>query len=145
MNKSITSEFKTGLIADLQSYLKLCEEIFALAVRENLALSGQSEYQPLAFHQMRKSLLPELETISVKLRRRRIVWQQAPASEREQCREAIPLFQGIQSLLTKMLLLDRENQQAMLRRGLVPVMHLPAAAARQPHYVANLYRRNAAA
>jgi len=39
-------------------------------------------------------------------------------------------------------LLDRENQQAMLRRGLVPTRHLPAAAVQQPNYVASLYQRN---
>jgi hypothetical protein len=142
MNNLITSEFRAGLIVDLQTYLKLCEEILALSVRENVALSGQAEYQHLEFHQKRKSLLPNLESVSNKLRQRRIIWQQAPASERAQCQEAKPLFQNIQSLLMKMLLLDRENQQAMLRRGLVPIKHLPAAAVQQPHFVASLYQRN---
>jgi hypothetical protein len=53
------------------------------------------------------------------------------------------LFQNIQSLLMKVLVLDRENQQAMLRRGLVPARHLPAVAVQKPHYVASLYQRNA--
>jgi hypothetical protein len=45
----------------------------------------------------------------------------------------------------KFLQLDRENQQSLLRRGLVPPRHLPAVAAQQPHYVAGLYRRHAQA
>jgi hypothetical protein len=45
----------------------------------------------------------------------------------------------------KILLLDRENQQAMLRRGLVPARHLPPPAAQRPHFVAGLYQRHAAA
>jgi hypothetical protein len=142
MNDFITPEFRAGLIVELQTYLKLCEEILALSVRENVALSGQAGYQPFEFDQKRKNLLPNLESVSDKLRQRRIIWQQASASERAQCQEAKPLFLNIQNLLMKMLLLDRENQQAMLRRGLVPARHLPAAAARQPHYVANLYQRN---
>jgi hypothetical protein len=142
MNNSITAEFTPGLVSDLRTYLNLCEQILALAMRENQALSGQTDYQPIVFHQQRKSLLPHLESVSIKLRQHRIVWQQASASERERCQEAKPLFQIIQSLLMKMLLLDRENQQAMLRRGLVPVQHLPAAAVQRPHFVASLYQRN---
>lgn len=142
MNNSITSEFTAALVFELRSYLNLCEEILALAARENQALSGQAGYQSLEFHQKRKSLLPYLESLSAKLRDRRIVWQQASPSERECCKEVKPLFQNIQSLVMKVLLLDRENQQAMLRRGLIPARHLPAAAVRQPHYVASLYQRN---
>jgi len=51
----------------------------------------------------------------------------------------------IQDLLMRVLLIDRENQQALLRRGLVPPKHLSLAAGPQPsHYVASVYRRNAA-
>jgi hypothetical protein len=144
MNDTISAEFTAGLIFELRSYLNLCEEILTLAVRENQALSGQAAYQPLEFHERRKRLLPDLESISTKLRQRRIVWQQVPASARAECQEAKPLFQIIQGLLMKTLMLDRENQQAMLRRGLVPTKHLPAAAVQKPHYVAGLYQRNAA-
>jgi hypothetical protein len=44
-----------------------------------------------------------------------------------------------------LLLLDRENQQEMLRHGLVPATQLPPAASQRPNYVAGLYRRHAAA
>ncbi len=142
MNNTITSEFTAALVFDLRSYLDLCEEILALATRENQALSGQTNYQSFEFQRKRMSLLPILESLSAKLRNRRMVWQQASPSERESCKEVKPLFQNIQSLVMKVLLLDRENQQAMLRRGLVPARHLPAAAVRQPHYVASLYQRN---
>jgi hypothetical protein len=142
MNNSITAEFTAGLIFELRKYLVLCEEILTLAARENQALSGQTAYQSFEFHQKRKGLLPDLESAAIKLRHHRMIWQQASASEREQCKEVKPLFQSIQSLLMKVLLLDRENQQAMLRRGLVPAKHLPAAAVQQPHYVASLYQRN---
>jgi len=42
----------------------------------------------------------------------------------------------------QVLLLDRENQQALLRRGLLPARHLPAAAVQRPHCVADAYRRH---
>jgi hypothetical protein len=142
MNNSITSEFAAALIFELRRYLNLCEEILALATRESQALADQTNYQPCEFHQKRQSLLPNLESVSTKLRQCRMIWQQASPAERERCQEIKPLFQSIQSLVMKVLLLDRENQQAMLRRGLIPTKHLPAAAGQQPHYVANLYRRN---
>jgi hypothetical protein len=55
------------------------------------------------------------------------------------------LFQEIQNLLPRILLLDRENQQEMLRRGALPATQLPPAASRQPNFVAGLYQRHAAA
>jgi hypothetical protein len=45
-------------------------------------------------------------------------------------------------LLMKVLLLDRDNQQALLRHGLVPARQLPSSAVQQPHCVADAYRRH---
>jgi hypothetical protein len=67
-----------------------------------------------------------------------------PAGQREPCGEIDELFRDIQSLLPRLLLLDRENQQEMLRRGLIPALQLPPAASQQPNFVARLYRRHAA-
>jgi len=58
------------------------------------------------------------------------------------CSEVKELFQSVQGLLMKVLLLDRENQQALLGRGLVPLRHLATAAVQQPQYVANVYKRH---
>ena len=41
----------------------------------------------------------------------------------------------------KIVLLDRENEQALLRRGLVPTTQLPSVNRQRPHFVAELYRR----
>ncbi len=142
MNNSLTAEFVNGLVFELRSYLALCEEILSLTTRENQALSGHADYSSSEFHEKRKNLLPDIELLLKKLRNRRLAWQQVPASERERCEEVKPLFQNIQNLLMKVLLLDRENQQAMLRRGLVPANHLPAVAVQRPNYVASLYQRN---
>ena len=144
MKNNLSAEFTARLVLELKNYLVLCEETLALATQENQALT-QPDYQSAEFQRKRKNLLPDLESILVKLRQSRMIWQQASPQEREQCQEVKPLFQRIQSAVMKLLQLDRENQQAMLRRGLVPVQHLPAAAAVQrPHFVASLYQRNSA-
>jgi hypothetical protein len=38
--------------------------------------------------------------------------------------------------------LDRENEQLLLRRGLIPPKHLPPVQRQRPHYVAGLYQRH---
>lgn len=144
MKNSLTTEIAVALIADLQAFEGVCEEVLSLAMREYQALSGRTEYQHLEFYERRKRLLPDIESSVSKFRDHRMTWQQIPSSQQECFKEARPLFQRIQSLLTRIMVLDRENQQAMLRRGLVPVKHLPGIAVQQPHYVADLYRRNSA-
>lgn len=142
----MTSElpFVADMLADLRAYLVLCDEALALTTRENQALTGSAEYQPFDFFQLRTSLLPRLETALVTLRKWREIWLRVPAAERAGYSEVKELFQSVQGLLMKLLLLDRENQQAMLRRGLVPARHLStaAAAAPQPNFVANVYKRH---
>jgi hypothetical protein len=130
------------LISDLRAFAGICEEILSLARREHQALSGHADYEPSEFNQKRKTLLPDIESLVRKFRNHRMAWQQIPASQREHLTELQSLFQNIQGLMTRVILLDRENQQAMLKRGVVPVKHLPSTAVQQPHYVANLYRRN---
>jgi hypothetical protein len=67
-----------------------------------------------------------------------------PAGQRKSCEEIQDLFREIQSLLPRLLLLDRENQQEMLRRGVLPATQLPSASGQRPNFVTDLYRRHAA-
>jgi hypothetical protein len=142
MNSLLSPPFISGLASELRSYLSLCEEILDLISHENQSLSGQGVYHPLEFQEKRRELLPNIELLLAKLRSRRLVWQQAPKPERDHCSEITPLFQNIQDKLMKILLLDRENQQIMLRRGMVPTNHLPAPTPK-PNYVASVYQRHA--
>ena len=142
----MTSElpFATEMIADLRAYQAICDEALTLTTRENQALSAGGEYQPFEFYQLRTGLLPRLETVLVQLRKWREIWLRISPADRASCSEVKVLFQSVQGLLMKLLLLDRENQQALLRRGLVPPRHLAAAAVQQPNFVANLYKRHIA-
>ncbi len=42
----------------------------------------------------------------------------------------------------KIIVLDRENEQALLRRGMLPSRSLPPVQRQRPHYVADLYRKH---
>ena len=74
----------------------------------------------------------------------RKVWQQKSQSERTQHPEVKTLLEVLQQMIVRILQLDRENQQALLRAGLLPARHLPAAAAQQPGFVSRLYSRHTA-
>ena len=132
------------MMADLRAYLGICDEALLLSTRENQSLTGAGDYQSFDFFQRRTGLLPRLENALVQLRKWREIWLRVPAEERASCTEVKELFQSVQGLLMKLLLLDRENQQALLRRGLVPPRHLATAAVQQqqPNHVANIYKRH---
>lgn len=144
MNNSFVAPVAAALISDLRTFAGLCEEALALAQREHLALASPAAFDRREFDQRRTELLPEIESSLRKFRGHRPIWEQVPQSERERFEEPKRLFSNIQNLLMRVMVLDRENQQAMLKRGMVPVHHLPAVAAR-PHYVSDLYRKNSLA
>ncbi len=145
MNNLPTADFTELLTAELQAFLALCEEVLALATCESRALSGALDYQPQEFSRRRNSLLPSLKQASISLAGRRITWQQTHNTQRNSCASINSLLQSVQDVLMKFFSLDRENQQAMLRRGLVPARHLPTAAAQRPHFVAGLYQKHSIA
>ncbi len=134
--------FAPEMIADLRAYQAICDEALTLTTRENQALASSGEYQPFEFFQLRTGLLPRLESALLQLRKWREIWLRVSPAERAGCSEVKVLFQTVQGLMMKVLMLDRENQQALLRRGLVPPRHLPTAAVQQPNFVANVYKRH---
>jgi hypothetical protein len=129
-------------VKQLRVLAAICEEALALSTREMQALSCPQEYSAFEFHQKRKDLLPRLKESLIALRECRRSWLGISPSARALCSDVKPLFQTLEGLLMKVLLLDRENQQALLKRGLLPAQHLPSAASRHPHCVADLYRRH---
>jgi hypothetical protein len=139
-------EFLAALVGDLKVHLIFCENALALAAEENRTLHLPESFEPRLFQPQRQRLLLGLDLSLTRLRTWRQVWQEISPEEQERCSLVKPLFQSITDLLMRVLVLERENQQALLRRGLVPPRHLSLAAGPQPpHYVANLYRRHAAA
>ena len=144
MNDTISTRIADALTLDLQEFASICEEVLSLAKREHQALAGQADYKHLDFYERRKTLLADIEVMLAKFRHHRTAWRQVSQSQREQFKDLKQQFHSIQGLLMRVMLLDRENQQTMLKRGLVPAKHVPAAAAQRPHYVADLYRRNSA-
>jgi hypothetical protein len=142
MKDSFSHQAANALSSDLQQFTGVCEDALSLAKHEHQVLAGPANFEYSEFTEKRKSLLEEIEALLPKFRRHRAVWQQVSQAQRDQFPDLKRHFQNIQGLLMRVMLLDRENQQTMLKRGLVPIKHLPAAATQRPHYVADLYRKN---
>lgn len=136
------AEWSVALKCQLQSFMAHCREILALVQQENQALTGPADYQPNAFNKRRKSLLQPIDDDILKIRTWHQKWTQIRLFAAAHAKEVSMLLADIQNVLMRVLQLDRENQQAMLRRGLVPATQLPSAAAQQPHFVAGLYQRH---
>jgi hypothetical protein len=130
---------------DLKARLLLCQELMQGLEREAQALRRPDNPSLFEFHQLRQKLLPALNRSLEDLRRHRVSWQKLSVEERLRYPEIGLLLRQNQDLTMKLILLDRENEQGLLRRGLVPANHLPSANRQRPHYVADLYRRQGVA
>ena len=137
------------IAAELRAHHVVCEEFLTLFTEENAALRG-AHWEADTFHERRKLLLPQLESVLIRVRVCRETWSKMGESERARCVEINQLLRDIQNLLPRILSLDRENQQEMLRRGAVPPAQIEGAARTaiaiaRPHFVAGLYQRHATA
>lgn len=130
----------TIMAGDLRGHLTLCQEVFALVERENQSLRDAGEGTDFEAHRAKKVLLVRLDESLVQIRQHRSTWQKLSPAERAQCPEVAGLLRQNQDLIMKIIVLDRENEQVLLRKGLVPTRHLPPANRQRPHYVADLYR-----
>jgi flagellar biosynthesis/type III secretory pathway chaperone len=133
-----------AVVNDLRAHLALSQELLQLVEHENQSLRASEDASSQGsegFH-LRRTLLPRLDQSLGQLRAHRVAWQRLTPAERQQHPDIAALLRANQDLIMKVLVLDRENEQARLRRGLVPPQHLPPAQRQRPHFVADLYRRH---
>ncbi|HZM02592.1 MAG TPA: hypothetical protein VFC44_06180 [Candidatus Saccharimonadales bacterium] len=133
------------IIDDLKARLILCQQLLAGLEQEAQTLRRPDNPSLFESHQLRKNLLPSLNRSLDTLRRHRVHWQKLSHEERARHPEIGTLLRQNQDLTMKLILLDRENEQSLLRRGLVPARELPSVNRQRPHFVAELYRRQSVA
>ena len=136
--------FPSNLIEELESHLTICRELLAIAQGESQALRREDNPSLFEYYQLKKNLLPRLNQTLDSLRKHRVHWQGLSLDERARQPEIGPLLRRNQDLAMKFILLDRENEQGLLRRGMVPPRQLPSVNRQRPHFVAELYRRQGA-
>jgi hypothetical protein len=132
------------IINDLKRHFALCQELLVTVEREGQNLRRADNPSLFEFYKLRKILLPRLNQSLDTLRRHRVQWQKFSLDERARHPEIGMLLRQNQDLTMKIILLDRENEQSLLRRGLVPARELPSVNRQRPHFVAELYRRQGA-
>ena len=133
------------MLSDLQEHLVLCRELLGVVEREGQELRQPEGATHLQFIQTRKAVLPRLDQSLARLRQHRIAWQKFTPAERSRFPEINALLRRNQDLIMKIIVLDRENEQHLLRRGMLPANHLPSPQSQRPHFVAGLYQRQSPA
>jgi flagellar biosynthesis/type III secretory pathway chaperone len=131
------------MIQALHEHLSVCQELLLATEQEGQALRRSDKPSLQEFYQRKKNLLPRFNQSLDGLRKHRVNWQKLSLDERGCWPEVGNLLRKNQDLTMKIIVLDRENEQALLRRGLVPPRELPSVNRQRPHFVADLYRRQA--
>jgi hypothetical protein len=129
----------------LNAHLALCQEILQAVENEGEALRRTDNPSLFESYQLKKNLLPRLVQSLDVLRNHRVNWQRLNLEERARHPEVAALLRKNQDLTMKIIVMDRENEQVLLRRGLVPPREIPSVNQQRPHFVANLYTRQGAA
>ena len=132
----------TQLSEDLSTHAALCEELLFMTQTESQELAS-ARAESFQFTQRRKTLLPRLDDCVGRLREHRSRWLHFDAAVRQQNEQINSALCRNQQLIMKVVALDRDNEQARLRRGLLPVSQVPSLNRERPHFVVELYRRYA--
>ncbi len=128
----------------LRHHRAVCQEVLKLVEKENALLRSQKPDAAFELRSARKNLLAQLTESLDKIRELRIAWLKLEPMRRQGYPEVAELLRDNQNIIMKILVLDRENEQTLLRHGLVPSRHVPSANRQRPHFIANMYQRNAA-
>ena len=132
------------MLTDLRTHQMICRELLVLAERESQALRQNQTEVLHEVYRTKQVLLPRLNESLEKVRQHRVLWQSLTAAERSAQPEISFLVRQVQDLIMRVILMDRENEQGLLRRGLIPPREIPSMNQHRPHFVANLYRRQVA-
>ena len=131
------------VVAALQEHLGVCNDLLRLASQEAQALKSQSSFPGADIRQERKALLKRLESALTLLVRNRTLCCRSRNLDPARNPQIAELSRTAQDTIMRILVLDRENEQDLLRHGLLPPQALPAAQTTQTGYVAGLYQRHA--
>jgi hypothetical protein len=134
----------TDFIHDLKTHKNLCEDILKLVGNEHARLRSPDDAGGSELNSTRKKFLAQLTESLNKIREHRTSWLKIEPAVRQGHPEIAELLRENQNLIMRILVLDRENEQALLRKGLVPPRHVPPANRQRPHFVTSMYRRHSA-
>jgi hypothetical protein len=130
------------MLAALREHLGVCNALLELAHKESDALKNPAPFPTTAIQLERKALLSRLESALSFLVQKRSLWQQSGPDFLARNPQVARVHQTALDTIMRVLVLDRENEQYLLRRGLLSPRALPVAEPSQPGFVARLYQRH---
>ena len=138
----------------VQEHLDVCGRLLVLAQKEAEVLKSPMPPPSAAIQAERRALLSQLESTTRSLSDKQPLWQQLSGEQLGNKVRMNPLLQKALDTIMRVLVIDRENEQALLRRGLLPIhaLHtlrplrtLPTVEQSRPSFVARLYQNHAKA
>ena len=130
------------LVDEIREYSKVCDEVHSIVRRENQILKSNEPKGIYQFQQSRKDLLARLSTSQMRLSVHKAAWMRVAPTLRAKFPQIAITIRHTLDLIMKTILLDRENEQLLLRHQLVPTHQLPFAQRQNPHFVARLYSQS---
>lgn len=127
--------------ADLSKHLDTCKEVLKLLETENTILSGTGEIHWTDSIARHKALLSQLNENSAKLREHREKWLKLDPETRGKYVQISELIKQNQEVILKIIMLDRENEKLILRRGLLPPTKIPSLRPTSNSFLAALYKK----
>lgn len=137
------NELIDSMMQNLRKHRDGCEELLQIVERENQELRSIGQITYCESTPRRKKVLAILGGTLAIIKADRGRWMKLDRSFKAGCPEIVDLLRQIQDVIAKVMLYDRENEQLLLRRGLVPATHIPSVNRQRPNYVAGLYRQHA--
>ena len=129
-----------ALAGELQQHLALCQQILALVQHEHQQLKAGAVEDLFALQESRQAVLERLPLAQEAVLAHKEEWTRLTSAERKKRPEIANLLKQSTDLILKIVALDRENEQLMLRLKLVPPSHMPPAERQNPSLVAKLYK-----
>ena len=130
----------SALANELQTHISLCGEILAVVQQEHQKLKTSTVDDLAALQAGRQGMLERLDAAQKSILTHKEVWARLQPTERQQRPDITNLLKQSTDLIMKIVSLDRENEQLMLRNKLVPPSHLPPAQRQNPNLVAKMYK-----
>ena len=129
-----------ALAHELSAHISLCGEILTIVQQEHQQLKAGTVDDLAAFQAGRHGMLARLDAAQQGILAHKESWTRLQPSQRQQRPDIARLLKQSTDLILKIVSMDRENEQLMLRNKLVPPNHLPPAQRQNPSLVAKLYK-----
>ena len=129
-----------ALAHQLQDHATLCGQILTIVQQEHQQLKAGTVDDLAAFQASRQGMLERLTPAQEGILAHKEAWTSLPPAQRQARPDIAQLLKQSTDLIMKIVSLDRENEQLMLRNKLVPPSHLPPAQRQNPSLVAKLYK-----